>query len=102
MCFILGWRGHLRRCKRIAAFVSGRIEVLEGPLDKQVVRGNGDSHAFRVCGRSFHTSRQPWELLTQGAVYRLHCVDDVLLSLAPSIGGVCEADVEQVLPGRWE
>ncbi len=89
-CFFLARRGHVRRRGRMAAFASGRIDVLEGPLDKRVVRGNGSSYSFRVRGRSFQTSRQPWELLTQGAAYRLHCVDDVLLSLAPSIGDAIE------------
>lgn len=90
LCLVLAWRGHRRRRKRVAAFANGRIDLLEGPLDKQAVLGNVSSYWFRVRGRTFPTTRQPWELLTQGAVYRLYCLDDVLLSVAPVVEDALE------------
>lgn len=102
LCLLLSFRGHLRRRKRMAAFSSGRIDVLEGAIDKQAVRGAGGSYSFRVRGRTFLTSRRPWELLTQGAVYRLHCVDDVLLSLAPVVEDSIERSEFERESGRFE
>jgi hypothetical protein len=74
------------RCRaRKAAFVSARIDVLEGPMNKTHISGRGVPHQyiFRVGGRSFHTSEKLWELLTQGAHYRLYCVADQLLTFEP-------------------
>jgi hypothetical protein len=77
----------VRRGARKAAFVAGRIEVLEGALDKTQIGGGGTSgeFRFRVGGRSFRTSSKVWELLTQGANYRLYCVADQLLSFEPVV-----------------
>lgn len=76
-----------RRRARKAAFAGGRIEVLDGPVNKIHVEGRGgmpSQFIFSVGGRSFHTSERLWELLTQGARYRLYCVADQLLSFAPA------------------
>jgi hypothetical protein len=77
--------GLIRQRRRRSAFAQGRIEVLEGPMNKAHTRGHGmpDRHRFRVGHRSFETLPKLWELLTQGAAYRLYCVDDQLLSLEP-------------------
>lgn len=74
----------LRRARK-AAFRSGRIVVCEGPLDKVYIEGRGlpSQNIFRVGGSSFHTSSALWELLTQGANYRLYLVFDQLLSFEP-------------------
>jgi hypothetical protein len=74
-----------RRRARKAAFVTGRIEVLEGALDKIHFGGTASEFRFRVGGRSFSTSPRVWELLTQGATYRLYCVADQLLSFEPVV-----------------
>jgi len=83
--FVGARRTFVRRRARTAAFVSARIDVLEGPLNKVHVSGRGvpDQYTFRVGGRSFHTSEKLWELLTQGAHYTCYCVADQLLSFAP-------------------
>jgi hypothetical protein len=74
-----------RRGARKAAFLAGRIEVLEGALDKTRIIGGGGpgEFRFRVAGRSFPTGPAVWELLTQGAKYRLYCIADQLLSFEP-------------------
>jgi hypothetical protein len=76
-----------RRRVRKAAFAAGRIDVLEGALDKIRISGGGTANEFRfrVGGRSFSTSPKVWELLTQGANYRLYCVADQLLSFEPVV-----------------
>ncbi len=83
--FVGAGTSFVRRRARKAAFVRGRIDVLEGPLNKVHIRGRGfaSQYIFRVGGRSFRTSEKLWELLTQGAHYRLYCVADQLLSFAP-------------------
>jgi hypothetical protein len=99
-----------RRGARKAAFATGRIEVLEGALDKMHIIGGGtpSEYSFRVAGRSFPTLPAVWELLTQGANYRLYCVADQLLSFEPvvaeavpaavrqSAGSPCEKELESV------
>jgi len=82
-CFAGAVRGLLRWRARKAAFERGVVDVLEGPLQKVEVRGNAAHCYFAVKGRRFDTTRALWELLTQGAAYRLHCVADQLLSFAP-------------------
>lgn len=74
-----------RRRKRTAALAAGRIEVLEGPLDKRHISGRGipDRHIVRVRDHSFDVPRALSDLLTQGATYRLYFVADQLLSFAP-------------------
>ena len=74
-----------RRRARKAAFAVGRIEVLEGALDKIRIGGTTRAFHFRVGGRSFSTLSTVWELLTQGANYRLYCVADQLLSFEPVV-----------------
>lgn len=74
-----------RRRRRRAAFAAGRIDVLQGPLDKCHISGRGvpDRYIVRVGDRALDVYRAQWTLLTQGATYRLHFVADQLLSLAP-------------------
>ncbi len=75
----------VRRRARKAAFVSGRLDVLERPMHKTFISGTASQWIFRVAGRSFHVSRPLWELLTQGAHYRLYSVADQLLSFEPAV-----------------
>jgi hypothetical protein len=82
--FVAAWRSGRRRRARLAAFEQGRIDVVEGPLDKVHVGGSQGYTTFRVRDRRFGASRRLFELLTQGAAYRLYLVDDQLLSLAPA------------------
>ena len=84
-----------RRRARKAAFVAGRIEVLEGALDKIRIGGTAGAFHFRVGGRSFSTSPTLWELLTQGANYRLYCVADQLLSFEPVVAENVRAAARQ-------
>ena len=75
-----------RRRRRNARYALGRVEVAQGPLHKIHVRGRGgvqDRYRFQVDGRGFDTLEEGWELLTQGAVYRMHSVGDRFLSLVP-------------------
>ncbi|HEY3517671.1 MAG TPA: hypothetical protein VGL98_11545 [Gammaproteobacteria bacterium] len=84
--FICAAVSAVRKRARKAAFAAGRIDVLEGPMNKIHIRGRGTASQllFRVGGRSFPTSsRKLWDLLTQGANYRLYCVADQLLSFEP-------------------
>jgi len=86
--FISAFVSVVRKRARRAAFAAGRIEVLEGPMNKIHIRGRGTASQliFRVGGRSFPTSSQKlWDLLTQGANYRLYCVADQLLSFEPVV-----------------
>ena len=77
--------GLTRQRARHAAFVRGAIETVEAPVEKIHVRGRGipDRYIFRFDRRSYDTSKELWNLLTQGATYRFHCVADQLLSFAP-------------------
>lgn len=75
-----------RRRKRNALYAQGRVDVEKGPLHKIHVQGRGgvpSRHRFRVGGRAFDTSERGWELLTRGAIYRMHCVGGKFLSLIP-------------------
>lgn len=75
-----------RRRKRNARYALGQVEVEQGPLHKIHVQGRGgaqDRYRFRVGGRAFDTLEAGWELLTEGAIYRMHCAGDELLSLIP-------------------
>jgi len=75
-----------RRRKRNARYALGQVDVEQGPLHKIHVQGRGgvqDRYRFRVGNRAFDTLEHGWELLTQGAIYRMHCVGDQFLSLVP-------------------
>lgn len=75
-----------RRRKRNAVYALGRVEVEQGPLHKIHVQGRGgvqDRYRFRVGGRAFDTLELGWELLTEGAIYRMHCAGGQFLSLIP-------------------
>ncbi len=72
--------------RRRQAFLAGQIEVIEGPMQKLQVVGRGgmrSRHLFQVGPRRFDTLPPVWNLLTQGAAYRLYLVHDQLLSLEP-------------------
>lgn len=87
--FLFGaWKSRSRQRTRQAAFARQRVDVLEGPVQKTHIRGRRgiqDRYYLRVGHRSFETFEPLWELLTQGATYRLHCVHDQLLSLEPVV-----------------
>lgn len=75
-----------KRQARNAAYAKRRIDVLEGALHKVYVQGRTDvpdRYLFKVDGRSFDASRTLFELLTEGAHYKLYCVGDRLLSFEP-------------------
>lgn len=75
-----------RRRRRNARYALGQVEVEQGPLHKVHVQGRGgvpDRYRFRVGGRAFDTLETGWDLLTEGAIYRMHCIGDELLSLVP-------------------
>ena len=75
-----------RRGRRNARYALGRVDVEQGPLHKIHVQGRGgvqDRYRFRVGNRAFDTLAPGWELLTEGAIYRMHCAGDHLLSLIP-------------------
>jgi hypothetical protein len=88
LAFFVGAHRSLRqRRKRRAAFEQGRLDVVEGPMNKVEVTGSQGYFTFQVRDRRFGASRQLFELLTQGATYRLYLVDDQWLSFAPAEGG---------------
>lgn len=75
-----------RRRKRNALYASGQVQVEQGPLNKIHVQGRGgaqDRYRFKVGSRAFDTTELGWELLTQGAIYRMHCAGGRFLSLVP-------------------
>lgn len=75
-----------RRRKRNARLALGHLDVEQGPLHKIYVQGRGgiqDRYRFRVGRRAFDTLQDGWELLTEGAIYRMHCVGKEFLSLVP-------------------
>lgn len=75
-----------RRRKRNAVYAQGVVEVEQGPLHKIHVQGRGgvqDRYRFRVGARGFDVLPPAWELLTEGAIYRMHCAGGQFLSLVP-------------------
>lgn len=80
---VSAWR---RRRRRRAAFLAGRLQVVEGPMDAIRIVGRGGMpgrHLFRVGGHHVDVRAPLWALLTQGATYRLYLVDGELLSFEP-------------------
>lgn len=71
--------------KRRAEFDAGAVKKLEGPAHKiHVRRGRGnDSFYLELGGQRFSTTRAGWELITQGARYRLYVLSGEILSLEP-------------------
>jgi hypothetical protein len=71
--------------KRRRIYSGGALECIEGPIGKmhiRVSRGN-DIHRYMIGGRTFDVPRAGWELVTQGAHYRVFTVAGDLLSIEP-------------------
>lgn len=84
--FAFAAKGLARHRARKAVFLQGRIEVVDGPMNKIHISGRGgvpSQYIFRVGNRSLHVLPKLWELLTQGARYRLYYGADQLLSFEP-------------------
>lgn len=90
--FVCAGVSFVRWRARRAAFAQSRLEVVEGPMLKTYIQGRGipDRYLFQVGPRRFDASRKLWELLTQGAAYRLFLVSDQLLSFAPVFADAAE------------
>ena len=78
-------RSRARQRVRKAAFLRSQLDVVEAPVNLVHVGGNAQQFFIKVGGRSIATSEKVFELMTQGATYRFHFVDDQLLTFAPSL-----------------
>lgn len=66
------------------AYERGEPSLAEGPMQKVHVRTRGgDIYRYGIGGCTFDVSRQGWELVTQGARYRVYYVLGDLLSIEP-------------------
>lgn len=85
-----GWIGLsalASRRRRIAAFATGRVEVVTAPVVKSGIQGRGGAAStWRLTfgDRHFSVMHDTWELVTHGATYRAYVVNGELLSLEPA------------------
>lgn len=87
--------GVARRRRRNALYATGKVQVEQGPLHKIHVQGRGgipDRYHFRVGRRGFDSLRRGWELLTEGAMHRLHHIGGEFLSVVPVPFDLAERD----------
>lgn len=68
-----------------AAYARGQIVVSEGSVQKVRIRQrrSADTWRYEIGGRSFNVPNDGWELVTNGARYRVYSIAGDFLSIEP-------------------